>query len=334
MSTPGPCFDASDGALQAAWHEDDQSPLLLPDAQMDPLGLRIDKLLRLEAYLEELPPGNERSAKTNLLKYLQVNAVREYETVSTHLYINLRGDKGFDQLQWVEEKQGPEGGLVQPLEAGSIEDYLQQANCAKLYLDKLLGSVAPAGTPGREAVRAPVKSLERTRVKAEVRGGIHKVTDMARATVICDTPHDLVDVFDSLVCQVSKVTWRVGRQSFSVLRDPFYLAVSSRVCCRRREQVDKFLSKREECRWICLPVCINMRIFQNTHATFPLRVISNRFCVGRESGERYFKSAQRLHSRLREQWLQGREGVYHRGRAHLRDPDTPPTLLLPERGPT
>ena len=51
-------------------------------------------------------------------------------------------------------------------------------------------------------------------------------------------------------------------------------------------------------------------------------------------GERYSAGFQRLHSRLREEWLQGRKSVCHRGRTHLRDPATSPFLLLPQRRPT
>ena len=51
-------------------------------------------------------------------------------------------------------------------------------------------------------------------------------------------------------------------------------------------------------------------------------------------GERYSAGFQRLHSRLREEWLQGRNSVCHRDRAHLRDPATSPFLLLPEIRPT
>ena len=161
--------------------------------------------------MDELPSGIERSAKVNLLKYLQVDTAKEYGRVSTGLYFNLRRDEGFDQLHRIHEKQPPEDGLEQPLETGSIEDYLRQAECAKFCLDQLLGLVSPPGTPGQEVVLASVKSLESTRRKAKDWGGIRRVTGLARATVICDTPHDLADVFDKLkleVGQVSRVTWR------------------------------------------------------------------------------------------------------------------------------
>ena len=190
-------------------------------------GLDIDKLLRLETELEELPPSIERSAKVNLLKYRQVYTVQVYERLSAGLYFDLRRDKGFDQLNRIHEKQGPKNGLEQPLETGSIEDYLRQAECAKLCLDQLLGLVSPPGTPGQEVVPVLVKSLESTRRKAKYWGGIRSVTDLVRATVICDTPHDLADVFETLklkVVQVSRATWRCR----NIRRDPLSIVFP---CC-------------------------------------------------------------------------------------------------------
>ena len=204
--------------------------------------LGIHELLRLETELEKLPSSIERSAKVNLLKYLQVGPVKKYKRLSTGLYFDLRRDKGFDQLYRIHEKQEPKNGLVQPLERESIEEYLRQAEYAKLCLDKLLGFVSPPGTPGQEVVLASVESLESTRRKADW-CGIRRVTDLASATVICDTPHDLVDVFEKLnlkVGQVSRVTWR-----FRVYQTRSFKYRVSLLCpllarCRRGTQVDKF----------------------------------------------------------------------------------------------
>ena len=215
-----------------------------------PEGLDIQELLRLETELEELPPSIERSAKVNLLKYHQVHTVKEYERLSTGLYFDLRQDKGFDQLYTIHEKQPPEDGLEQPLETGSIEDYLRQAECAKPFLDQLLRLVSPPGTPGQEVVTAPVKSLESTRRKVKDWCGIRRVTDLARATVICDTPHDLADVFEKLnlkVGQVSRVAWRFGGYQTRSFKYRVSLLYPLLVRCRRGTQVDKFTTfpKRE-----------------------------------------------------------------------------------------
>lgn len=172
---------------------------------MDSKKMDIRALLRLETALNALPQGVERSAKVNLLKYLQVDAVKEYERFSTDLYFDLRRDAGFLELYRIQEKRQPKTGLVQPMEAGSIEDYLLQAERAKLCLDELLGLVVFPGEPGREVISAPVKSLESTRRKANDRGGIRHVVDLARAAVVCDTPRDLADVFELLNLMVREV---------------------------------------------------------------------------------------------------------------------------------
>ena len=208
-----------------------------------PEGLDIQELLRLETELEKLPSSIERNAKVNLLKYLQVNTVKEYERLFTGLYLDLRREKGFDQLFTIHEKQPPEDGLEQPLETGSIEDYLQQAECAKLCLDQLLGLVSPPGTPGQEVVLASVKSLESTRRKVKDWGGIRSVTDLALAIVICDTPHDLADVFEKLnlkVGQVSRVTWRFGGYQTRSFKYRVFLLYPLLARYRRGTQVDKF----------------------------------------------------------------------------------------------
>ena len=209
---------------------------------MSTQGLCIDELLRLETEVEELPSSIERSAKVNLLTYLQVDKVLEYERVSTGLYFDLRQDKGFDQLFRIQEKQPPEDGLVQPLETGSIEDYLQQAKDAMPYLDELLRLVSPPGTPGQEVVPESVESLESTRRKADW-CGIRRVTNLARAAVICDTLHDLVDVFEKLnlkVGQVSKVTWNFRVYQTRPFKYRVSLLYPLLARCRRGTQIDKF----------------------------------------------------------------------------------------------
>ncbi|CAM9607409.1 unnamed protein product [Ectocarpus sp. 13 AM-2016] len=204
---------------------------------MDTLESGIHELLRLEAELEELPSGIERSAKVNLLKYHQVDTVKKYERVAAGLYYDLRQNEGFEQLNRIHEKQGPEKVLVQPLETGSVEDYLRQAERAKLDLDDLVRLVAAPGTPGRELVLAPVKSLESTRRKVKI-WGIRRVTDLARATVICNTPNDLADVFELLNLMVDQGS-DIVRVSNGFIRDygrngyrdvKVYVIVTGHIC--------------------------------------------------------------------------------------------------------
>lgn len=180
---------------------------------MNNKGWDIDGLLQLEAELNTLrseidAKGNllEIDAKLNLLKYLQVNTVKQYERVSTHMYFDLRHAKGFDMLSKVEGEEPQEGSLAHPKRMESIEDYLQQAGRAKACLDELVELVAPSGTRGREGIPAAVKSLESARRKAhKTTGGIHCITDLARSTIVCDTPQDLVDAFESICSRVSQV---------------------------------------------------------------------------------------------------------------------------------
>lgn len=166
---------------------------------MDHAGQGISELLRLETELNGVASSIERAAKINLLKYLQVLTVKKYETVYTGLFFKLRRDTaGFDKLRTIEEKKPPEEGLLHPMEEGSIEHYLLQAEKAKLELDKLVEMAVPSGTSGREAILARVKSQDSTERKIGVCGGIRHVTDLARATIICDTPTGLADVFEDL----------------------------------------------------------------------------------------------------------------------------------------
>ncbi|CAB1110285.1 unnamed protein product [Ectocarpus sp. CCAP 1310/34] len=145
----------------------------MDDAVLD---INIKGLLDLETKLNNLPSSIERKAKMNLLK--------------------------------VQGKEQPGGDLVQPTKMRSVEDYRKDAERAKVDLDQLVGSVAPPGTPGLEMIETPVKSLDSTMRKIN---GWHKVekwrtirdiTDLARVTLICNTPHDLADGFELLmVCR-------------------------------------------------------------------------------------------------------------------------------------
>ena len=271
----------------------------MPNPQMSTQELDIDKLLRIETEVETIPYSTDRNAKVNLLKYLQINTVVKYERLSTCLYFDLRRDEGFDQLYRIHEKQGPENGLEQPLETGSIEDYLRQAECAKLCLDQLLGLVSPPGTPRQEVVLASVKSLESTRRKVKDWGGIRRVTDLARATVICDTPHDLAEVFEKLnleIGQVSRVTWRFR----------CFLALSSSSALSSRNpsrQVYYFPEVRKMTSGWSSDVQQQEDIVKRSCRYYSF--VRCQICTAStvNPGERYSAGFQRLHSRLREEWL-------------------------------
>lgn len=166
----------------------------------------IDKLLGFEDDLNKSPPGIEVTAKKNLLKYLQVNAVMQYTRIFDELYFNVKQSQDFLELAAVGEPEGG-GQLMQLMETGSIEDYLEKAGTASALLGELITFIT-RGTPGLEGIPASVKSLESATRKANiVEGGIRCVTDLARATVVCDTPHDLATVFKSLKSKIGEVRY-------------------------------------------------------------------------------------------------------------------------------
>lgn len=165
----------------------------------------IDALSAVEDDLNKQSPSIERSAKKNLLKYLQVNAVMQYARIFDELYFNLKQSQGFLELAAVKGQAGNNGRVMQLMEMGSIEKYLEQAETARVPLGELITFIT-RGTPGLEGITASVKSLKSATRKAnKAEGGIRCVTDLARATVVCDTPHDLATVFKLLKSTVAEV---------------------------------------------------------------------------------------------------------------------------------
>ncbi|CAM9423054.1 unnamed protein product [Sphacelaria rigidula] len=160
----------------------------------------IRDLLNLEEDLNRLSPSIERDARVNLLKYLQVNEVKYHEREADGLYVELVREEGLDMLRTVHEQAPVCGDLIQPREEGSIQDYLDDAALATEYLETLLEEVEATvqGTHPMYVVSPGVKSLESATRKADKCGGIRKLTDMARLSVVCDTSHGLARVFELL----------------------------------------------------------------------------------------------------------------------------------------
>lgn len=163
----------------------------------------ITALLQTERELDETPPGDERDAKVNLLKYCQVDTVKKYRRIADGLYFDLVQGGGLCHLRQVLDVKGD---LVQPMQTGSIEDYLRHAENAKGCLDTLVREVARG--VGGEVFTTRVKTLDSTRRKVENVGDIRKVTDMARATVVCDTPEDLAHIYELLTQRLPNVRRR------------------------------------------------------------------------------------------------------------------------------
>ncbi|CAB1105425.1 unnamed protein product [Ectocarpus sp. CCAP 1310/34] len=152
----------------------------------------IDKLIRLEDGLKTLCEREKSPvspvAKVNVLKYLQVQAVKQFQADYDDLHYELNKTEGLECLRSIDPVPSKE--LFQPKvldqkDCGEDEQlyeqlqfYLTDAELAKPHLDELC---------------ADVKSWESTRRKATsvLDGDIRKVADMARVTVILATPEAL-----------------------------------------------------------------------------------------------------------------------------------------------
>ncbi|CAB1108962.1 unnamed protein product [Ectocarpus sp. CCAP 1310/34] len=165
--------------------------------------LDINELLQMEIELEDNALSLERDAKVNLLKFLQVKTVTKYERAYDTFYYELNMDGGLECLHRIEELN-PKPSLLQPeglepqrcdadenLEK-QLDFYREGALRAKVQLDKLVRKLVN-GYQGRTGLYAEVKSLESTRRKATMSygGDVRRLADMARVSVICDTPEAL-----------------------------------------------------------------------------------------------------------------------------------------------
>lgn len=163
------------------------------------MAVDINELLRLET---ELKTSREREtspirldAKVNILKYLQVQTVKQFEAEYDDLYYELNKTGGLHCLRSIAPVRSK--GLFQPKaldvqeygEDEKLERQLQfyhaEAELAKPRLDELVAKVAHDSSK-YEVQCVDVKSRESTRRKASrlCDGGVRKVADMARVTVI------------------------------------------------------------------------------------------------------------------------------------------------------
>ena len=167
----------------------------------------IRDLTRLENDLLDIHsglPAVQRAARINLLRYLQVAAVKQFEHKYDYLLSEVKEGGDLESLLNIMSKHPPEGQVLQPRLSGSSKEYLEDAASAKRVLDSTLELLAK--TPGLcEAITVEVKTLSSVERKAAkfFDGDLRKVTDMARASLICDTPTALADTFQRLT-QVNK----------------------------------------------------------------------------------------------------------------------------------
>ncbi|CAM9623388.1 unnamed protein product [Laminaria digitata] len=154
----------------------------------------IDEVLRLEAELNSHRANGtcvSLDAMANILKYLQVKAVRQYEQMFDGLYYELNKEGGLECLRTITPVWS--GAFVQPKvlelqdcgEDDQLENELQffvaDAQLAKQCLDNLIAE-ATQDLEKCEAKCVDVKSLESTRWKVRkfCDGDVRKVADMAR----------------------------------------------------------------------------------------------------------------------------------------------------------
>eukprot|EP00903_Cladosiphon_okamuranus_P018852 g17340.t1 len=182
--------------------------------QLVKMNVDIEELLRLENELKSQREDATSSvcldAKVNILKYLQVQTVLQYQAGYDALYYELNKEGGLECLRSIAPVRA--GDLVQPKSFElqhcdeddgldkQLEFFLADASLAKEGLDMLAAKV----TQGLEKCKVhcvDVKSLESTRRKAIkfCGGDVRKVVDMARVAVICDTPEALEQVYSKII---------------------------------------------------------------------------------------------------------------------------------------
>ncbi|CAN0314813.1 unnamed protein product [Ectocarpus sp. 6 AP-2014] len=153
----------------------------------------------------------ERDAMVNLLKYLQIETVHQFETAYDRLCFELDKDGGLTCLRSIaparsEDRQQPkvcselQDGDEKAQLARQVEFYLQDARLAKSGLDELVKDVANE-VEGCEAKCVEVKSSESAtrKAKSSYGGNVRRLSDMARVSVMCDKPEDLARAFSGIL---------------------------------------------------------------------------------------------------------------------------------------
>ncbi|CAN0365154.1 unnamed protein product [Ectocarpus sp. 6 AP-2014] len=179
--------------------------------------MRVDikKLLLLEAELKN--PGEnatssvDQDAMVNMLKHLQIQTVLQFQEEYDALYYKLNKDGGLECVHTIAAVRSKD--VLQPkvLELQDCDEesrfekmlqfYLAEAELAKQRLDKLVKKAVEKDSGKYEVQCAEVKSRASTerKVNSSCGGDVRRVTDMARVTVICDTPEALKEVYLAIV---------------------------------------------------------------------------------------------------------------------------------------
>ncbi|CAN0015971.1 unnamed protein product [Ectocarpus sp. 6 AP-2014] len=161
----------------------------------------------------ETMPAVEREAKLHLVKYEQAGFVRGYEALCDQQQVRLRKRPEFADLENVGVEEGladPNIVLRQPNRTDSVDAHYADAVRAKAALDSTLDRLT-ATTNGLWVRPVPVKSQESIKRKAsdDYGGELRRVLDMARTSVICETPELVRELTDKL--KACKEIGRIGR---------------------------------------------------------------------------------------------------------------------------
>ncbi|CAM9216605.1 unnamed protein product [Ectocarpus fasciculatus] len=179
--------------------------------------MRVDirKLLLLEAELKN--PGEnatssvDQDAKVNMLKHLQIQTVLQFQEAYDALYYKLNKGGGLECVHSIAAVRStdvlqPKILELQNCDTDSLFDkmlqfYLAEAKLAKQRLDTLVMKAVEKDSGRYEVQFAEVKSRASTerKVNSSCGGDIRRVTDMARVTLICDTPEALKEAYLAIV---------------------------------------------------------------------------------------------------------------------------------------
>lgn len=184
--------------------------------------ITITKLNEIEGELANAVSNLERDAKVQLLKYLKIKTVKEYEAAYDGFFYKLNKEGGLECLRQIEpippknidvaamtKKQPvrlqPKVLDVEGLDGAAefeeqLDFYLADAEVARHRLDEIIDSVVET-SEGCEAKKVGVKSRESTARKAAASydGNLRKVVDMARVAVVCDSPDVLEQVYRGII---------------------------------------------------------------------------------------------------------------------------------------
>lgn len=173
----------------------------------------IQELLELENDMRSDLPSLDRDAKVNLLKYLQVQRVQEYQVEYDRLYFTLSRGGNLECLRdnIAAARFKP---MEQPKKLRGLQQYLADAQEAQPHLDKLIEDVV-ATCDGCEGRFVGVKAPDSVMRKAErFHGNVGKVADMARVAVVCRTPEDLERAYTIIMARLN-VCIRQGNEDDS-----------------------------------------------------------------------------------------------------------------------